>query len=106
MATWKPASETITVGVVAVPVSATEKRVLGLTIQADDTNSADIFVGDSSIDVSGSNKGIRLDAGESISLNDLFIGVGVNEWELSEVYLKSNDADQLATVIYPDLHKA
>lgn len=106
MATWKPASETITVGVVATAISASAKRVLGVTIQADDTNSDDIFVGDSSIDVSGSNKGIRLDAGESISLNDLFIGVGVNEWDLSEVYLRSNNSDQLATVIYPDLHKA
>lgn len=106
MSTFKPKSERIAVGVAPVRVSSTSKRVLGLTVQADSANSGDIFVGGSEVNVSGDDKGIRLDAGEKISLDDLFMGRGVNEWELSEVYLRSADTDQFAIVVYPDLHKA
>jgi len=101
MPKYSPKSVRVTVGTAAVAVQAAVagSLKLGLIIQADASNAGNIFIGGS--DVTTSN-GIQLAAGATLSLNDFGTAHSICEWDLTKVFLVSNQAAQAVRVSYAE----
>ena len=74
-----------TVGTSAIPLSSTARDIKWVVVGADDDNSGDIYVGSSTVANSGSNRGLRLGPGRTVT-------IPVDD--LSDVYLIGSAAAQ------------
>jgi len=72
---------------------------LGVIVQADAANSGNIFLGGLGVTTS---TGIQLVAGATLSLNNFGTSKGIHEWNLTQIYLISNLADQAVRVSWAE----
>lgn len=78
---------------VPVQLSSTATRVTSVTIQADRTNSASIYLGDSSVTTS---TGMEIVPGETAEVTADNVRAGSEEFLLSDLYLVSGTSGMIA----------
>lgn len=101
MALVKPGHDTINIATAGtrVPLSATQKIVISLQIQADPANAGVIYIGDST--VSSSSKGVALAAGNSQSIEMPSMGqAGSYEFDLSQIYVDAANNNEDVHILY------
>jgi hypothetical protein len=101
MSAYKPKTILVTVGTSPVPLqaSAANSLKLGVILQADASNTGNVFVGSSDVTA---NTGIQLAAGDILSLHAFGTSKGVHEWKLSEIYVVGSAANQKVRVAYAE----
>lgn len=82
---------------VQLDTSATPERVVKLILQADDGNSGDLYIGDSTV---SANNSLTLDARESLTLDPLeFFGNAPHHYSLGGFYALASAATQRLKII-------
>lgn len=95
---------TVTAAGTAVQLQTSSVLCVGAIIQALDSNTTSVYVGNASSDVtnhSGASPGIALAAGESITLANIqAVHGGQLNWDLSTLYLDADTNGEGVAILY------
>ena len=94
----------VAVGTSAVQLSTSSERVFSFTLQADEGNSGDVFVGgDSSVTADAS---FTLDAKDSITFDQIYpTGIAPHSYNLDAIFVLASAAGQKIKVLKIKLKK-
>ena len=93
----------VAVGTSVVQISTSSERVFSFTLQADEGNSGDVYVGDSSVTADAS---YTLDAKDPITFDQIYpTGIAPHSYDLDAVFVLASAAGQKIKVLKIKLKK-